>query len=332
MMVIVNQVLCFCGLQIECFIDICVKVVIEFLECGYGYMLGNVLCCVLLLFILGFVIMEVEIDGVLYEYIMFEGLQEDVLEVLFNLKDVVICMYIGDSVMLLLFKQGLGVVIVVDIKVDYNVEIFNNDYIICYLIKDMVINMCLKIECGFGYQLVVVCCCLDEEICVIGCLVLDVLFLLVCCVVYLVEVVCVEQCIDLDKLVLDIEINGMIDVEEVVCIVVDIFSDQLLVFGDFIYCDCGVVKLVNNGVDLVLLCLIDDLELIVCLVNCLKVESIYYIGDLIQKIEVELFKILNFGKKLLIEIKEVFVQCGFLFGMKLENWLLVGVVQYGMFG
>src|SRR6185312_12736281 len=120
------------------------RVVVEPLERGYGHTLGNALRRVLLSSIPGFAITEVEIDGVLHEYTTLEGLQEDVLEVLLNLKDVAIRMHTGDSATLSLSKQGPGVVTAADIKVDHNVEILNTDHVICHLTKDTAVNMRLK--------------------------------------------------------------------------------------------------------------------------------------------------------------------------------------------
>ena len=332
MTVTANQVLRPRGPQIERLTDTRAKVVIEPLERGYGHTLGNALRRVLLSSIPGFAITEVEIDGVLHEYTTLEGLQEDVLEVLLNLKDVAIRMHTGDSATLSLSKQGPGVVTAADIKVDHNVEILNTDHVICHLTKDTAVNMRLKIERGFGYQPAAARRRPDEETRAIGRLVLDASFSPVRRVAYSVEAARVEQRTDLDKLVLDIETNGTIDAEEAVRTAADILTDQLSVFGDFTHRDRGGAKPVPTGVDPVLLRPIDDLELTVRSANCLKAESIYYIGDLIQKTEVELLKTPNLGKKSLTEIKEVLAQRGLSLGMKLENWPPAGVAQHGMLG
>jgi DNA-directed RNA polymerase subunit alpha len=147
-----------------------------------------------------------------------------------------------------------------------------------------------------------------------------------------VEAARVEQRTDLDKLVLDIETNGTIDAEEAVRTAADILSDQLSVFGDFTHRDRGAAKPQTGGVDPILLRPIDDLELTVRSANCLKAESIYYVGDLIQKTEVELLKTPNLGKKSLTEIKEVLAQRGLSLGMKLENWPPAGIASHGMMG
>ena len=307
------------------------KVVIEPLERGYGHTLGNALRRVLLSSIPGFAITEVEIDGVLHEYTTVEGLQEDVLEVLLNLKDVAIRMHNVDHTTLSLQKKGPGVVTAGDIKTDHNVEIINPDHVICTLTKDTALNMRLKIERGFGYQPAADRRRPDEESRAIGRLVLDATFSPVRRVAYAVEAARVEQRTDLDKLVLEIETNGTIDAEDAIRTAADILTDQLSVFGDFTQRERGPAKASPTGVDPVLLRPIDDLELTVRSANCLKAENIYYIGDLIQRTEVELLKTPNLGKKSLTEIKEVLAQRGLSLGMKLENWPPAGL-QQGMLG
>lgn len=332
MTVTANQVLRPRGPQIERLAGNRAKVVIEPLERGYGHTLGNALRRVLLSSIPGFAITEVEIDGVLHEYSTIEGLQEDVLEVLLNLKDVAIRMGTGESSTLILSKSGPGVVTAADIKTDHNVEILNPDHVIAHLTKDTQLNIRLKIERGFGYQPAAARRRPDEETRAIGRLMLDASFSPVRRVAYEVEAARVEQRTDLDKLVLDIETNGTIDAEEAVRTAADILTDQLSVFGDFTHRDRGGQKTQAPGVDPILLRPIDDLELTVRSANCLKAESIYYIGDLIQKTEVELLKTPNLGKKSLTEIKEVLAQRGLSLGMKLENWPPAGVSAHGMLG
>ena len=331
MSVSATQVLRPRGIGIERIANNHAKVVVEPLERGDGHTLGNALRRVLLSSIPGFAITEVEIDGVLHEYTTVEGLQEDVIEVLLNLKDVAIRMHNVDQATLVLAKQGPGVVTAGDIKVDHNVEIVNPDHVICHLTKDTALNMRLKIERGFGYQPAAARRRPDEETRAIGKLMLDASFCPVRRVAYEVESARVEQRTDLDKLVLTIETNGTIDAEEAVRTAADILSDQLSVFGDFTQRDRGAQKPVAGGIDPVLLRPIDDLELTVRSANCLKAENIYYIGDLIQRTEVELLKTPNLGKKSLTEIKEVLAQRGLSLGMKLENWPPAGL-QQGMLG
>jgi DNA-directed RNA polymerase subunit alpha len=237
-----------------------------------------------------------------------------------------------DHTTLTLQKKGPGLVTAADIKVDHNVEILNPDHVICHLTKDTALNMRLKIERGFGYQPAADRRRPDEESRAIGRLVLDATFSPVRRVAYAVEAARVEQRTDLDKLVLEIETNGTIDAEDAIRTAADILTDQLSVFGDFTQRERGPSKTATTGIDPVLLRPIDDLELTVRSANCLKAESIYYIGDLIQKTEVELLKTPNLGKKSLTEIKEVLAQRGLSLGMKLENWPPAGVSAHGMLG
>jgi DNA-directed RNA polymerase subunit alpha len=305
------------------------KVVVEPLERGFGHTLGNALRRVLLSSIPGAAVVEIEIDGVLHEYTTLEGLQEDVIEVLLNFKDVAIRMHNLDETTLTLSKKGKGVVTAGDIKVDHNVEIINPDHVICHLTKDIALNMRIKIARGVGYQPATSRRRPDEESRPIGRLQLDASFCPVRRVAYEVDNARVEQRTDLDKLVLDIETNGAIDAEEAVRKAAEILQDQLTVFGDFTRRETSDAKSEKSSVDPVLLRPIDDLELTVRSANCLKAESIYYIGDLVQRTEVELLKTPNLGKKSLTEIKDVLGARGLSLGMKLENWPPPGL-QHGM--
>jgi DNA-directed RNA polymerase subunit alpha len=266
---------------------------------------------------------------VLHEYTTLEGLQEDVIEVLLNFKDVAIRMHNLDETTLTLSKKGKGVVTAGDIKVDHNVEIINPDHVICHLTKDIALNMRIKIARGVGYQPATSRRRPDEESRPIGRLQLDASFCPVRRVAYEVDNARVEQRTDLDKLVLDIETNGAIDAEEAVRKSAEILQDQLSVFGDFTRRESSDAKTEKSSVDPVLLRPIDDLELTVRSANCLKAESIYYIGDLVQRTEVELLKTPNLGKKSLTEIKDVLGARGLSLGMKLENWPPPGL-QHGM--
>src|ERR1700751_2663097 len=305
------------------------KVSVEPLERGFGHTLGNALRRVLLSSIPGAAIIEVEIDGVLHEYTTLEGLQEDVIEVLLNLKDVALRLHNLDETTLTLSKKGKGVVTAADIKVDHNVEIVNPEHVICHLTKDIALNMRLKVARGIGYQPATSRRRPDEESRPIGRLQLDASFCPVRRAGFEVERARVEQRPDLDKLVLDIETNGTIDAEEAVRKAAEILQDQLTVFGDFTRRESADTKAEKSGVDPVLLRPIDDLELTVRSANCLKAESIYYIGDLVQRTEVELLKTPNLGKKSLTEIKDVLFSRGLSLGMKLENWPPAGL-QHGM--
>ena len=315
------------GIQVERIGFNHAKVVVEPLERGFGHTLGNALRRVLLSSIPGCAVVEVEIDNVLHEYTTLEGLQEDDIEDLLNIKDVAIRMHGHDETTLTLSKKGKGVVTAGDIKVDHSVEIINPDHVICNLTKDVSLNMRLKVVRGVGYQPAVSRQLPDEEARPIGRLQLDASFCPVRRVAYQVDSARLEQRTDLDKLVLEIDTNGAIDAEEAVRKAAEILQDQISIFGDFTRRESSDAKSDKSGVDPVLLRPIDDLELTVRSANCLKAESIYYIGDLVQKTEVELLKTPNLGKKSLTEIKDVLAQRGLSLGMKLESWPPPGIAH-----
>ena len=305
------------------------KVTVEPLERGFGHTLGNALRRVLLSSIPGCAIVEVEIDGVLHEYTTLEGLQEDVIEVLLNLKDVSIRMHGHDETTLTLSKKGKGVVTAGDIKVDHSVEIVNPEHVICTLTKDVSLNMRLKIARGVGYEPATARRLPDDEARPIGRLQLDASYCPVRRVAYQVDSARLDQRTDLDKLILDIETNGAIDADEAVRKAAEILQDQISIFGDFTRRESESANKDTSGVDPILMRPIDDLELTVRSANCLKAESIYYIGDLVLRTEVELLKTPNLGKKSLTEIKDVLGQRGLSLGMKLENWPPPGI-SHGM--
>ncbi len=296
------------------------RISLEPLERGFGHTLGNALRRVLLSSIPGCAIVEVEIDGVLHEYTAVEGLQEDIIEVLLNLKGVALRMHEREEATLTLSKKGTGPVTAGDITVDHDVEVVNPDHVICHLTKDGSINMQLKVARGVGYQPAAQLTIGDQESRPIGRLMLDASFCPVRRVAYAVEAARVEQRTNLDKLVLDIETNGTLDCEAAVKLAANILADQLSVFVDFKARTEAIEEEKSQEIDPVLLRPIDDLELTVRSANCLKAESILYIGDLVQRTEVELLKTPNLGKKSLTEIKDVLTQHELSLGMKLENW------------
>lgn len=301
------------------------RVVVEPLERGYGHTLGNALRRVLLSSISGAAIVEAEIDGVLHEYTTLEGLQEDVIEVLLNLKGVALRLNGVDESTLTLSKKGKGVVTAGDITTDHTVEIINPEHVICHLTKDVSLNMRLRARRGIGYQPAVARINPDEEARPIGRLQIDASFCPVRRVAYSVDAARVEQRTNLDKLILDVETNGTVAVDEAVRQAAQTLHEQLSVFGDFKSRDMTESEKDKTGVSPLLLRPIDDLELTVRSANCLKAESIYYIGDLVQKTEVELLKTPNLGKKSLTEIKDVLGAKGLALGTKLENWPPAGI-------
>ena len=296
------------------------KVVLEPLERGFGHTLGNALRRILLSSMPGCAITEVEIDGVQHEYSAIEGVGEDVIEILLNLKGVAIVMNGKDHAELVLQKTGPGVLTAGDIQVDHDVEIRNPEHVIATLTDGKEVNMRITVERGRGYSSADARISDEDETRTIGKLQLDASFSPVMRVSYAVESARVEQRTDLDKLVLDLETNGTLDPEEAIRRAATILQQQLAVFVDLeSEADIEDVE-EEDEVDPMLLRPVDDLELTVRSANCLKAESIYFIGDLVQRTEVELLKTPNLGKKSLTEIKDVLASRGFHLGMRLENW------------
>jgi DNA-directed RNA polymerase subunit alpha len=298
------------------------KVTMEPFERGYGHTLGNALRSSMP----GFAPTEVQIAGVLHEYSTIEGVQEDVVDILLNLKGVVLKLHSGNEATLRLNKRGEGLVTAADIETTHDVEIINPDHVIAHLSPGGKVEMTIRVERGRGYQpgnLRVI----PEESKGIGKIILDASFSPVRRVSYQVESARVEQRTDLDKLVIDIETNGVIEPEEAIKYAARILVDQLNVFADLPQTPVGTIEQPTKAppIDPILLRPVDDLELTVRSANCLKAENIYYIGDLIQRTETELLKTPNLGRKSLNEIKEVLAARGLTLGMKLENWPPAGL-------
>ncbi len=295
------------------------KVVLEPLERGFGHTLGNALRRILLSSMTGCAIVEAEIDGVEHEYSAIEGVQEDVMEILLNLKGVAVVMEGRDETTVTLSAKGPGPVTAADIEVDSHVEIINPEHVIANLSDKTSLNMQLRIVRGRGYQ-PSDARVNDEENSTIGRLQFDASFSPIFKVSYSVESARVENRTDLDKLVLELETNGTIDPEEAIRRAATILQQQMAVFVDLQGETAAEPEEKEEEIDPILLRPVDDLELTVRSANCLKAESIYYIGDLIQRTEVELLKTPNLGKKSLTEIKDVLAFRGLSLGMRLENW------------
>jgi DNA-directed RNA polymerase subunit alpha len=295
------------------------RVTLEPLERGFGHTLGNTLRRILLSSMPGCAISEVQIDGVLHEYSTLEGVQEDVIDILLNLKGIAVVLHNQEEAVLTLSKSGSGQVTAGDFQLTEDVEIANPDHVICSLNDNGAIRMEARVTRGRGY-VPVDSLIEDEETRPIGILRLDATYSPMRRVAYSVESARVEQRTDLDKLVLDLETNGTIDPEEAIRRAATILQQQLAVFVDLESEVDPISEERVDEVDPILIRPVDDLELTVRSANCLKAENIYYIGDLIQRTEVELLKTPNLGKKSLTEIKDVLASRGLSLGMRLENW------------
>jgi len=289
-------------------------------ERGYGHTLGNALRRVLLSSMPGFAPTEVKIDGVLHEYSSIDGVQEDVVDILLNLKGLVLKLHNRDQITLSLSKDGEGIVTASDIEINHDVEILNPDHVIAHLAPGGKLSMEIKVEGGRGYVPSNARNLDGDDGKTIGSLMLDSSFSPVKKVSYAVESARVEQRTDLDKLIVDIETNGVVEPEEAIRFAARVLMEQLASFADLQGMEEETVTPEKPQVDPALLRPVDDLELTVRSANCLKAESIYFIGDLIQRSEGELLKTPNLGRKSLNEIKDVLASRGLSLGMKVENW------------
>ena len=297
------------------------KVTLEPLERGFGHTLGNALRRILLSSMPGCAVTEVEIDGVLHEYSSKEGVQEDILEVLLNLKGLAVKVQDKDDIILTLNKSGIGPVTAGDITHAGGVEIVNPNHVICHLTdKNATISMRIRVQRGRGYVPASARVHTQDDDRPIGRLLVDARFSPVDRIAYNVEAARVEQRTDLDKLIIEMETNGTIDPEEAIRRAATILAEQLDAFVDLRDVRQPEVKEEKPEFDPILLRPVDDLELTVRSANCLKAETIHYIGDLVQRTEVELLKTPNLGKKSLTEIKDVLASRGLSLGMRLENW------------
>ena len=296
------------------------KVTLEPLERGFGHTLGNPLRRILLSSMPGCAISEVQIDGVLHEYGTIEGVQEDVIDILLNLKDISVILHNQEEALITLSKDASGTVTASDFQLTEDVSITNPDHVICTLNEKGSIRIEARVTRGRGYVPADAREQDEEESRPIGALRLDASYSPMRRVSYSVESTRVEQRTDLDKLILDLETDGTIDPEEAIRRAATILQHQLAVFVDLDNESEQVVEEKEDEIDPILVRPVDDLELTVRSANCLKAENIYYIGDLIQRTEVELLKTPNLGKKSLTEIKDVLASRGLALGMRLENW------------
>ena len=303
--------------------DLRSRVSLEPLERGFGHTLGNALRRILLSSMPGCAIVDAEIEGVLHEYSGIEGVQEDVLDILLNLKGVAIVMEDRDEAELTLDAKGPGVVTAGDIQLTHGVEVVNPDHVIAHLTNKGELKMKLRVRRGRGYEPAASRESAAGEDRPIGHLQIDASFSPIRRVAYNVESARVEQRTDLDRLVIDLETNGTIDPEDAIRRAATILQQQL---EAFVYLEETAPESEKAAepeapaIDPILLRPVDDLELTVRSANCLKAENIFLIGDLIQRTEVELLKTPNLGKKSLNEIKDVLATRGLSLGVRLENW------------
>lgn len=298
------------------------SIVIEPLERGFGYTLGNAMRRILLSSMPGCAITDVRIAGVLHEYSAIPGVQEDVIDVLMNLKNLVLKMYARNEAVLTLKKKGPGVVRASDIKLTNDVEVIDPDHHIATLAKDAQLKLELTVRRGRGYQTVEnrLRFSGSDDTRAAGVIQLDASFSPVRKVSYRVEDARVEQRTDLDRLVLEIETDGSVSAENAVRRAATVLHEQIAVFVNLEESSVPNYAKESTALDPMLLKPVDELDLTVRSENCLKAENIYYIGDLVRQTETELLKTPNLGKKSLTEIKDVLAKHDLALGTKLERW------------
>ena len=295
------------------------RVTLEPLERGFGHTLGSALRRIMLSSIVGSSVTEVLIEGVQHEYSTIEGIQEDVIDIMLNLKGVAFKMNGNKAASLKLSKNEIGPVLASDIELTNDIEIVNPDYVIANITtKGASINMQIEVNEGIGYS--PASHRKSQPNRVIGSLLIDASYSPINKVSYKVDSARVEQRTDLDKLIIELETDGTIDPESCIREAATILHDQVSVFVDLKAIEETEQKSIEEEIDPNLLRPVDDLELTVRSANCLKAENVYYIGDLIQRSENELLKTPNLGKKSLTEIKDILATYGLSLGMKLDNW------------
>ena len=308
------------NIQVESLGPYSAKVILQPLERGFGHTLGNALRRVLLSSMVGYAPTEVSIAGVLHEYSTIDGIQEDAVDILLNLKGVVFVLHNRDDVTLKINKSGNALVTAADIELPHDVEVLNPHHVLAHL-SGGTLDMQLRVEKGRGYVPGSVRAFRDDHSSKIGRIVMDSSFSPIKKVSYEVESARVEQRTDLDKLVMTIDTNGAVTPEEAVKQAARVLVEQISVFASLE----GAAQIFDtpsagSDLDPILSKSVDDLELTVRSANCLKAENILMIGDLVLKSENELLKTPNLGRKSLNEIKEVLASRGLTLGMKITNW------------
>ena len=300
-----------------------IVITLEPFERGFGDTIGNALRRILLSSMQGAAVCEAQIDGIMHEYSPIEGVREDVVEILLNLKGLAIKLHDVNEVNLYINVKGPKVVTAADIEENPHVEIINRDLVLANVVSDRELNMTLTVRIGTGYETVTARRerSIEDEV-EVGSLYLDASYSPVMKVMYEVENARVENRTDLDKLVLNVQTNGTLDPYNAIKVAASILQYQLSSFAEVCE-DYGKVSQESKANDIspILNKLVDDLELTVRAANCLKAENVHYIGDLVQRSESDLLKTPNLGRKSLNEIKSVLMAHGLTLGMRLENWV-----------
>ena len=297
------------------------KITLEPLERGFGHTLGNALRRILLSSMPGAAVTDVAIDGISHEYSTIEGVREDVIDILLNIKDMPVNIIEGNKAEITLDVTGPCDVLASSFEVPGNVELTNQDFHVATIVDKVNLKMTLTVRTGRGYEPADL---RDDEDRVVGALKVDASYSPVRRVSYTVDNARFEKRTDLDKLVIELETDGTLDPKLAIEHSATILQQQLSSFVDLDAIAEQEAKKDQNDFDPILLRSIEELELTVRSTNCLKAESIFLIGDLIHRSEFDLLKTPNLGKKPLNEIKDVLASKELSLGMNVENWPPVG--------
>lgn len=293
------------------------KITLEPLERGFGHTLGNALRRILLSSMPGAAITDVTIEGISHEYSTIEGVREDVIDILLNLKDMPISLIEGTSAVIKLNVSGPCAVTSKSFDLPGNVELPDTEHHVATLVDKVNLSLTATVKTGRGYE---PADARNDEDTVVGALKVDASFSPVRRVAYTVENARFEKRTDLDKLIIELETDGTLDPKKAIEHAATIMQQQLAAFVDLDAIAEQEAKKDQNDFDPFLMRSIEELELTVRSTNCLKAESIFLIGDLLQRTEFDLLKTPNLGKKSLNEIKDVLASKGFSLGTTLENW------------
>jgi len=293
--------------------------VAEPLEKGFGLTIGNSLRRILLSSIQGAAVTAIQIDGVLHEFSSIKGVREDVTDIVLNVKNLAIRSTSNTDKKIILDVKGPKEVKAKDITLVPEVEILNPEQTICNLDENTNFHMELIVSTGKGY---VSANKNKNDDSPLGLIAIDSLFSPVKKVSYSVDTTRSGSALDYDKLIMTVETNGTVDAEDAIAYSARIFQDQLGIFVNFDDPQEIVqeTKVVEPQFNKNLLKKVDELELSVRSMNCLKNDNIIYIGDLVQKTEPEMLRTPNFGRKSLNEIKEVLSTMSLYLGMEIPNW------------
>ena len=308
-------------IQVEDINETTSKVTLEPLERGFGHTLGNALRRILLSSMPGAAITDVKIEGISHEYSTIEGIREDVIDILLNLKDMPVNLLEGTSAEIKLDMAGPSEVTASSFEVPGNVELVNPDHHVASLVDKVNLTLTATVKTGRGYEPADL---RGEEETQVGALKVDASFSPVKRVAYSVENARFEKRTDLDKLIVELETDGTLNPKEAIEHSATIMQQQLAAFVNLDAIAEQEAKKEQNDFDPLLMRSIEELELTVRSTNCLKAESIFLIGDLIQRSEFDLLKTPNLGKKSLNEIKDVLASKGFALGTTIDNWPPMG--------